>query len=213
MKQWRKLIALIGAVLILCVCVGLAVYVRMSWCRVTFVCEEGCAHKAWCRVGEVADTSVVTKAHQEEKTDKQIAGIYKDEKRLINYLSEPLCKTKTTLYVGEWKNMDMHDIWFFTPYGTIVMYVDLWDCTGNVAQNIAKMEAYFRDAFTALGGDADAIDEAYHFQFVRSANFVDDTTRPLFYIMEAIHGLYVGPIGGECLMLTYPYIRMIKDAT
>lgn len=212
MKKWAKILVLIGVSLMLCVCVGVAVYARTSWCRVTFVCEEGCTHKTWCRIGETADTSVVVSAHQEEKVDKQIAGVYKDEKRLINYLSEPLCKTKTTLYVGEWKNTDMHDIWFFTPYGTIVMYVDFDDCWGNATQNISKMKTYFMEAFAALGGDADNIDEDYYFQGVTDKGPWVFNVAPLHFVMEAIHTIYIPPEeGGDPYHLSYPCVLMVRS--
>lgn len=201
MKNWQKAVIYIALTCVLCACVGLAVYLRMSWCRVTFVCEEGCEHVTWTRVGESADTSVVAEAHQEERPDEHIAGIYQDEKRLINYLGEPLADTEVTLYIGDWKGADVMDLWFFTPYGTIVVYLDDRDF------KTYTLSKYLLAALEALGGYGTDFDDHYVFECV-----INGTQRNLImaHTMIYIEQLRVCYDGSIMTKSVYKYIRIVE---
>lgn len=204
MKKRFKYALLICVGLALCICVGVCVYLRMSWCHVTFVCEEGCVHKTWCRTGEKADTSVVVQAHEEERKNLQIAGIYKDEERLINYLDEPLTSGKTTLYVGEWKRFDMLKLHCFTPYGTIVLFYDADDIYNSLTPNLIQHR--FIRAFAALGAPNTDDMLAYQFVYVINETQYISSLNALSHAIVSTFGL---SNGGMPCTITFPYVNVV----
>lgn len=207
MKTWIKCLICVALACILCTGVALAVSARLSWCHVTFICAEGCEHSVWVRTGESADTSVLLEAHSEERPKLQLAGIYKDEERLINYLGEPLTAGSTTLYVGEWKKASMVDIWFITPVGTIVMYLDR-DNWRNGDDYRTYMDYYLR-AFAALGGENADVDGTYYYTLIVQPGGKVVTTS-LYAVMKHVEFIYGGKDGDDIIYLNYKYV-LVQD--
>lgn len=147
MKNKKLLFTLIAFVL--CVCILIPLGVRLAWCKVTFVCKEGCEHVAWFRRGEAADATIVLNAHKDEHENQVLGTLHTDKEMLLSYLGEPMDSLSKSIYVNEWKNdRELIHITFYTPYGTILYYVN------NSPRKID--ESSFYAALEKMGGDSAA---------------------------------------------------------
>lgn len=135
--------------LVLCLCILVPVGIRLAWCKVTFVCKEGCEHTAWCwRWGE-ADATVVLEAHKEEQKGKAMGALYFDPECLLSYLGEPVRKARLTLYIDEWKYTSLFTkVTLETPYGMLLYHM--------TAGDLSELEERIPAALRAQGGSADA---------------------------------------------------------
>ena len=153
MKKLHKLLIVAGVSLAVCVCIAVAVFIRLSWCKVTFVCIDGCEHTIWQRKGEVADLTPVYEAHGFEKDEIEILGIYQDEERLLYYFEEELSTPSKTYHLGLVAHPFMASkAYFDTQYGEIVIYFLL----ANSEERNKAFEEQFLAAYEKLGGDPQA---------------------------------------------------------
>ena len=147
MKNKKLLIGLIT--LCLCLCVLIPLGLRLMWCKVTFVCKDGCEHIVWYKWGESANADIVRDAHKDEYPGYVVGPLYMYDELLVNYLGEPLRTPYRTLYVDEWKKPNtFYKVTFDTPYGTLFY---LLDYTG-----LEELQERIPAALVALGGKKNA---------------------------------------------------------
>ena len=147
MKNKKLLIGLIA--LCLCLCVLIPLGLRLMWCKVTFICKDGCEHIVWYKWGESANADIVRDAHKDEYPGYVVGPLYMYDELLVNYLGEPLRTPYRTLYVDEWKKPNtFYKVTFDTPYGTLFY---LLDYTG-----LEELQERIPAALVALGGKKNA---------------------------------------------------------
>lgn len=162
MKKLHIALLSVGATLLVCLCIVLGIFWRGSYCRVTFICEEGCEHTSWQKKGESADLAVVYEDHADKVADKkEPLGIFLDEERLLYYFEETLDENSKTYYLGRWNKvgpMQSQAFRFTTPHGAIMIYMGADDFpTGSSMMDERKVlyeeltERFYR-AYEALGG-------------------------------------------------------------
>lgn len=164
MKKLHVVLISVGATLLAVLCVALGVLWRDSYCRITYICEEGCEHIAWQKKGESANLEVVYEAHADLVAEKkEPLGIFIDEARLLYYFEETLHENSKTYYLGKWHRTGFwfsQGLCFNTPHGDIVIFMNRSDSS----QNAEKRETYYNElkerfyqAYEALGGSRDDI--------------------------------------------------------
>lgn len=158
MKKIYKLLIVTGVSLAVCVCIAVAVFIRLSWCKVTFVCKDGCEHTVWQRIGETADYSSVHEEHYSDDTENkyQPAGIFVDEARVQYLFDTTLNKTSARIYLGIW-SQNFHCTQFYTTRGTIRVYlareeIQKLPASEQEPHGRALATERFYAAYEALGG-------------------------------------------------------------
>lgn len=148
MKNKKKLFFGLIA-LFLCICVLVPLGIRLAWCKVTFVCKDGCEHVVWHKIGEVADATIVINAHKDDYLTHYVMGsLHTDKEMLLSYLGEPLTSPSKKIYVNEWMpHHHLIKITFDTPYGELLYHI---------SQSSKAEEVRLLDSLIAMGGDPNA---------------------------------------------------------
>jgi hypothetical protein len=165
MKKIHLVLLSFGITLLACVLVMGGILLRQNYCRVTFICEEGCKHTAWQKKGESLDLSLVYSCHPDlYEEGKEPLGVFVDEERLLYYFEEILCENSKTYYLGKWHEVGPHQsqaFCFHTPMGDIMIYMDATAYPRAKEDRDAYyiptyVEKFFK-AYEALGGCRDDI--------------------------------------------------------
>lgn len=153
MKKLHKLSMIAGVSLAVCLCIAVAVFIRLSWCKVTFVCQEGCEHTVWQRKGEVADLTPVYEAHNYDEKEMVFRGVFLDEERLLYFFEEELSTSNKTYYLGGIYSSHLtSNACFKTSYGDIMMYFS----ATVTEEQYQELEQRFLAAYAKLGGDPES---------------------------------------------------------
>lgn len=102
----NKLVLLFGTLIAFIVIFVVLIGVRSLYCKVTYICQDGCKHTAWYRKGEFATQDMIYDAHGAEYEEGAFFGLYIDSACLLYYFDEPLERNSQKLYVSDWKESD-----------------------------------------------------------------------------------------------------------